>query len=134
MLTSSSTGTVGRFRNATHDGLRKTHAWIASRPQDAIVARDPTRGRGGGSLRDRQSAASDAAAMGGADLAHRDPDERRPLAEGDPGLHAWHGRGRGLWRRHRDVDPAFRRRRIAGAAGADRGAAMAFIGAINPSL
>ena len=63
-------------------------------------------------------AASDAAAMGGADLADRHPDERRPVAEGDPRLHARHGRRRDLWRRHRGADPAFRRGRLAGAAGA----------------
>ena len=61
--------------------------------------------------------------MGGADIADRQPDERRAFPESNPRLHARHHRRRDLWRCHRGADPAFRRRQSAGAVGAGGDAA-----------
>ena len=108
-----------------HSGMRRMIAFLKRMLGSLAVPEGATGAGGQGHRRRRRrayaiarGAASDAAAMGGADLAHRHPDERRPVAEGDPRLYARHGRRRDLWRRHRGADPAFRRGRIAGVAGA----------------
>ncbi|OIQ64476.1 hypothetical protein GALL_539720 [mine drainage metagenome] len=73
-----------KFGEGANDRIAKTAVRLDPVPQDATGAGLQGHLGGGGRLRDRNRAASDAAAMGRADLADRDPDERRPVAEGDP--------------------------------------------------
>ncbi len=117
-MIASSQGTV-RLRLRA----RKAQLALAVRITVAAVAR----------LAIAQRVASDVAAVGGADVADRDPDERRPIAEGDPRLHVRDDRRRDLWRRHRGADPAFRRGGLL-ALLVLAVAPLAFIAAINPSL
>ncbi|MGY4347112.1 hypothetical protein ACVWXM_003579 [Bradyrhizobium sp. GM7.3] len=101
-----------------HDGTSKRCVRPGPGAANATGPGDPGHGRGHRGLRDRHRAASAAAALGGADLADRDPVERRALAEGDARLRARHHRRRHLWGRHRDPDPLFDRGRPVGPAGA----------------
>src|SRR4029077_20101503 len=79
-------GTVGTLRNAAHDGLLKTRVRIDRGPEDAIGARGQDSGWRRRRLYARRRAASDAAVVGRADIPDCHPDERRPVAESDPGL------------------------------------------------
>src|SRR5439155_20103842 len=109
--TGSATGTFG-------DGTRKTAVRPDPVAANATGAGDPGHGGGDRGLCARHRAAFAAAALGRADLADRDPDERRAFAEGDARLHARHDRRRHLWRRYRDPDSLFQRSWAVGPAGA----------------
>src|SRR5229473_3288612 len=89
------------FRNGAHDRLLETPVRLGAVPEGTTGP--GAQGHRGGCrrVRDRERAASDVAAMGGADVAYCHSDERRPIAEGDPRLYARDRGRRDLWRRHR---------------------------------
>src|ERR1700722_13031080 len=93
-----------RWKRNTYDRPAKT----ALRP--AAVAKDPARPgsadhRGGlPCVPYRDGGLSEAAIVGGTDVPRCDPDERRPVAQGDPRLSVRDVWRRVLWRRHRGAD------------------------------
>src|SRR5882672_12315298 len=99
------------FRNGTHDRFPETPVRPDAVPEGTTGFGYQGHGRGFQRAGDRDRVKSDVAAMGRADVPHCNPDERRPIAQGDPRLYVRDRGWRDLWRRGRGADSAFRRGR-----------------------
>src|SRR6185312_7184306 len=84
----------------------QTYRYLAGVAEGRAWPRGPRDRRRHGSPRDRAGAGAQIAVVGGADLDHRHPDERGPLAEGNPRLSGRNPRRRGLWRHRRRAGAA----------------------------